>query len=366
MTFNLPATKILKRTKGEWSDIQFPTTVCIECQLLPRDYFEPVEREAPRSCVPAGGINFSCFFDANTGRVTLSGETMFQPMSVSFDINEGMFAIALNGRCMRVVHPMQSMDQLDSLLTQCEHVIPTLLSLQTGLAVFCDRVEIGFGPIGSEAVVEARSETSLPAIQFRVVGSEARIDEVREGIEMIGATMGSARFVLACSYFREALFFSGTYYEHNPYTTALITILKCAQAIEVLFGSQYDAIREKCAKLGIDSDVVEREIVRINVVRNKLGPGHASGFVPEPSEAETLRQFALRSTHTVQRLLLLIGNVNHKEHAYLCDKFPRDKEKEELMEKLKDTLDHPEWAIGRDEIERVIVDQPMPSRTATH
>jgi hypothetical protein len=354
MSFNLPPNRLLKRTAGHWNDVRYPATVIVQTLLLPKDYFEPVDRNAARSCVPAGGKNFSLLFDANTGRMTLRGETMFPPLSVTFQISEEAWRILFIGRCMRVTQSIDSEAQIDSLLTNCEHTLPALLSVATGIAVFCESLEIRVGD-----VVEARSETLIPPNAVRVVEPDSRLDELKKGVQLVGVSRSSPRFTLASSYFREALYFDSGYSDHNPYTHSLITILKCSQAIEVLFGSKYDAIREKCRALGVPDDVIETDIVRVNVTRNKLGSGHASGFVPTPAQSDSLRHFAHRAVHTVQQLLLLISMAKISDHPYLLDTFERDVEKEALLQKLHEALQRPLWCVdGEVELRQVLINDP--------
>jgi hypothetical protein len=255
---------------------------------------------------------------------------------------------------MQITQTIESEDHIDSLLTNCEHTVPALLSVATGLAIFAETLEIRVGD-----VVEARSETFIPPNAIRVIEADARIDELKKGIQLVGMSCGSPRFTLASSYFREALYFNSAYHEHNPYTHSLVTILKCAQAIEILFGGRYDSIREKCRGLGITDDVIESEIVRINVTRNTLGSAHASGFVPTPLQSDSLRHFAHRAVHTVQQLLLLISNTTITDHAYLFEKLQRDSDKETLLECLYETLQRPLWCVeGEVELRHVAINDP--------
>ena len=131
MSFNLPPTRLLKLTEGNWKDVQYPAKVVVQVHLLPRDFFEPVERNDARSCVPAGGKNFSSLFDANTGRMTLRGETMFPPLSVTFQINDDAWNVIFVGRCMQITQTIESEEDIDPLLTSCEHTVPALLSVAT-------------------------------------------------------------------------------------------------------------------------------------------------------------------------------------------------------------------------------------------
>jgi hypothetical protein len=359
MSFSLPPIRLLKLIKGNWRDVSYPATATVQVHLSPRDYFEPVDRQAARSCVPADGKNFSWLFDSNSGRMMLRGETMFPPLSVTFNISDDAWNLIFVGRCMQVTQTIESQNDLDSLLTNCEHTVPALLSVATGLAIFCETLEIALGDN-----FEARSETLLPTSAVRVIPTDARIDDLQKGIQLVGISHGSPRFTLASSYYREALYFDAAYYGHNPYTLSLVTILKCAQAIEILFGSQNDSIREKCRELDIPDDIIGSEIVRINMARSKLGPAHASGFVPSPTESEVLRHFAHRAVHTVQQVLLQISRVDIREVRYLKDKLPRDKEKEVFLAKLEETLKRPIWCVGGEvELRQVLVNDPRLSKS---
>ena len=176
---------------------------------------------------------------------------------------------------------------------------------------------------------------------------------------MLSVTLASSRITLAASYCREALFFEASYFGHNPYTLSLVSILRCAQAVEVLFGGQRDSIRDRCKQLGIASDVVESHIIPIVLTRNSLGSAHASRFVPNFEQAEVLRTFAHRCTHTVRQLILHIHSVPIERRDFLNDPINRDKEKDQLMSKLKDHLETPQWQVQEDhEIRNLLVSDP--------
>lgn len=354
MSFNLPPACLLKLTKGAWAEVEYPARIVAQAKLSPQDYFEPVDPQSPRSCVPAGGCDFSCVFDANSGRMFTRGPTMFPPISVTFEINGGIWDVIFVGRLIQLTQSIERQADVDVILTHFQHTIPALLSLSTGLSMFAETVEIAIGDN-----LEARAETLIPTNEIRVVDAEHRVDELRTGIEMLGFALSSGRFILACAYLRDALYFDGAYNEHNPYRHSLLVVLKCAQAIEVLFGGQRDAIRERCRELGIAEQVIESKIVPISLVRNSFGSAHASSFVPSPRQVTVLREFAKRCTHTVRQLLLLISKVDTQKRGFLDGSVERDREKEELLARLEQDLSAPPWSVeGEIELRRVLVPDP--------
>lgn len=354
MSFNLPANRLLKLTKGSWADVQYPVTAVVQANLTPRDFFEPVDPNTPRSCVPAGGQGFSYLFDANSGRLTLRGPSMFPPISVTFDINEGSWNVIFVGRLMQLTQTIAAEADVNLLLTHFEHTLPSLLSLVTGLSIFAETLEIALGD-----KLEARAEIFIPPNDVRVIEADRRIDELRCGIEIIGLALPSARFILACSYVREALFLDAAYNDHNPYTHSLIVILKCAQAIEVLFGGQREAMRKRCRSLGLEDRLIESQIIPIILARNDLGPAHASSFVPNTREVEILRNFSKRSVHTVRQLLLHISHVDPQKRTFLADKLERDPKKEKLLNALEQSLQSPMWCVkGKIEVRHVEIPDP--------
>lgn len=354
MSFNLPPNCLLKITKGAWSDVKYPAHVVAQAKLSPRDYFEPVDPQSPRSCVPSGSRDFSCVFDANSGRIFTRGPTMFPPMSVTFDINGGAWDVIFIGRVMQLRQSIDREADLDIFLSNFQHTIPSLLSLATGLSIFAETTEIAIGDN-----LEARVETLFPTNEMRVVDAEHRIDELRAGIEMLGIAMSSGRYILASSYLRDALFFDATYNEHNPYRHSLIVVLKCAQAIEVLFGGQRDVVRKKCKELAIANEVIEAQIIPIILVRNSFGSAHASSFVPNPRQVDVLREFARRSVHTVRQLLLYISKADPRTRSFLDGSVVRDREKDALLAKLEQHLSVPYWSVEGDaERQHVLVSDP--------
>jgi hypothetical protein len=354
MSFNLPPNRLLKLIKGSWADVRYPVRAVVQATLTPRDFFEPVDPQSPRSCVPAGGRDFSSLFDANSGGMVLRGPSMFPPVSVTFQINDGSWDIIFVGRVMQLSQSIDYEADLDPMLTHFEQTIPALLSVATGLSIFAETVEIALGD-----KLEARVEVLIPPNSFRVIAAETRVDELRSGIEMLGFALSSAGFILASSYLQEAIFFDASYNAHNPYTHSLVVLLRCAQAVEILFGGQRDAIREKCQILEVPDDVIESQIIPISVARHTLGSAHASSFVPKPSEVEILRNFAHRSVHTVRQLLLHISRVDPERRSFIMDTAKRSREKEKLFAVLQKGLQARLWSVEGDiEVRDILVPDP--------
>jgi hypothetical protein len=176
---------------------------------------------------------------------------------------------------------------------------------------------------------------------------------------MLGFALSSAGFILASSYLQEAIFFDASYNAHNPYTHSLVVLLRCAQAVEILFGGQRDAIREKCQILEVPDDVIESQIIPISVGRHTLGSAHASSFVLKPSEVEILRNFAHRSVHTVRQLLLHISRVDPERRSFIMDTAKRSREKEKLFAVLQKGLQARLWSVEGDiEVRDILVPDP--------
>src|SRR5947209_2644680 len=102
MSFNLAAARKLTRIRGNWTDVTYPAQAVVAVTLSPKDFFEPVSREDARSCVPTDGKNFSLWFDANSGRTILRGESMFTQLAVRIDINSAQCTIEFAGNTMRL------------------------------------------------------------------------------------------------------------------------------------------------------------------------------------------------------------------------------------------------------------------------
>lgn len=342
MSFNLPAKRILKVIEGDWANVEYPTRITVEALLQPRDYFEPVEVDDPRSCVPAGGTGFSFLFDSNSGKATLRGPDMLASISVTYRVEDTWDAV-FNGRCMQVSQVINDDRAIDAVLTHAEYTLPSLLSIATSLAVYCESIELALGETGEQ--LQARAETLIPPLDIRIVEPDARLQELQQGIKLFGLARRSKRFMLAASYLREAMFCVASYHGHNPYTQSLIAILKCSQAIEILFSSAYDTIRERCRQLKIDKDVIESQIVSVVVARNNLGSAHASSFMPNGDEVEVIRKFAQRSVHTVRELLLHVDAVNDNERDFIAEVVSPNKDKSKLIARIKDSLAVEPWTV---------------------
>ena len=71
MSFNLPPTRYVKITKGNWADVRYPVVGHFQAILSPQDFFEPIDPKAPRSCIPEERQNFYVMLNANTGAMTV-------------------------------------------------------------------------------------------------------------------------------------------------------------------------------------------------------------------------------------------------------------------------------------------------------
>jgi hypothetical protein len=282
------------------------------------------------------------------------GPTMFSPMSVTFDINNGAWEVIFLGRLMQVTQTIEREADIDVFLTHFQHTVPAILSLSTGLSIFAETVEIAIG-----GQLEARVETLIPTNEIRVVDAKHRVDELRAGLETLGFALDSGRFILACTYLRDALYFDAAYNEHNPYRHSLLVVLKCAQAIEVLFSGQRDAVRQKCKELKVPDQVIESHIVPILLVRHSFGSAHASSFVPSARQVDVLREFAKRSAHSVRQLLLLIAKADAPARSFLHGSFKPNREKDDLLTNLEQHLSTPLWSVEGDvEFRCVLVPDP--------
>jgi hypothetical protein len=323
--------------------VRFPSQIVVQAHLSPPDYFEPVAPSTPRSCLPTGSQHVSYLFDANSGRIVGRSPTVFAPLSVTFDINNSAWSIIFQGRIMQLTQAIERREDIDVLLTHFKHSVPALLSVATGLAVVAETVELAIGD-----GFEARIETLVPPIHFRRLNADDRIDELYAGIKLIGFGLSSARYVLACSYLREAMLFDARYGNYNPYELSLLVVLKCAHAVEILFGGSRDDIRRRCREIGVPEEVIEPQIIPIVLVRNTFGSAHASAFVPSPRQADVLREFAARSTRVVRRLLLHISDVPAATRAFLDGAVMVTSEKAQLLLELERHLATPLWSCDGD------------------
>ncbi len=334
--FNLPPSYKLTLRKGQWSDIRYPAIASIELKLIPKDFFEEVGPEVARSCIANDAADLNFLFDANTGVVALMGSYAMGKLRFGIDVGGGKTKIEFDGQLVSITNTLVDESRIDQFISSCVNTIPVCLSLATDLAVFHAEATLTIGN-----TLEASLQTCLPSTGYRIFDPNGRIKETCEIVPLIGRCLRSARFLLAAGYFREALYFNSPYTGVNPYARSLDAILACAKAIEILFGSRNDSIRSRCKDLGIHSSVVEADIIPVNLARSKLGPAHASWFVPTADEAETLRRFAERSVHTVRQLLFHISKQKLDDHPYLLEPASRCRDKARFIETLKATVNSP-------------------------
>jgi hypothetical protein len=238
---------------------------------------------------------------------------------------------------------------VDPILTHLEHVLPSILSVATGLAIFPERLEFALGD-----AFEARAETIMPPNAFLQMSVDGRLDCVKQGIQLSEIALQSATFAIAADYLQEAIYYDSHYHGLNPYAHSLNVILKCALALEIVCGGSgehgVDRVRDRCADLGVPKEVVEYQLAPIIYARNRLATGHSTTFVPTPEEAQVLRQFAKRSVGAVRQLLLHMATVSEPSRSFLYGRASRDPEKVKLLGKLAEHIRTPAWSDAQWEV----------------
>jgi len=143
-------------------------------------------------------------------------------------------------------------------------------------------------------------------------------------------------------YFQQALRLESPHETSVPSLNVGEIALNLAKAVEVLFSSERDKIRQKCSLIGYTDVQVESQIIPILVIRNQLDVAHAAGTSISEEDTRTIHDYIRISVSNVRNLLLRVGSSLTKSIDVL-DPLPTIKEtdRRKICVRLREHMKEP-------------------------
>lgn len=313
----LPRPRAAILIKGSFDNIVWPAEMSLAVRLSPEEVFGPSQLTKPRMVLCERNPYF--LFESNVGRV-YAQSNIFLP-NIDFNRVDEDAQIKVQGNVLTLRTKVLSLGEAYQWVSGLEYSILTFMSLSFQIAI---RVEEIIGNFGEDVQVRYIVESTV--FRFFSLHPEQRAEYINNALEFAQISTSSFhRFLLACMYFQQALRLESPHETSVPSLNVGEIALNLAKAVEVLFSSERDKIRQKCSLIGYSDAQIESQIIPILVIRSQLDVAHAAGTAISEADTRTIHDYIRRSVSNVRNLLLRVGS-SLKKGIDVLDPLPTIKE----------------------------------------
>ena len=275
--------------------------------LYPPDAFG-IDCEARTTCQVRQTVGQR--FNARSGKTGKITAQLIQALDGQFDLNNGI-TVKIAGNIITFSAISPNKNEIESLIIHLTNLVPTWLALYLKVPRSLDDI------CGS--VNDTLFGVELTNVTFPIVATERdqQYESVRHALEqLILPAHCDIRLASALVYFNQALRFR---FEDDASVRLFSEImLNLAKAIESIFPGKRDDVREQCKLLDLKTDFVEKRIIPILLVRNKLDVAHVRLHTLDNDEFSILQSFLSKALTAVHELLILvIGSTANGRYSLL-------------------------------------------------
>jgi hypothetical protein len=310
--------RYLKVIRGKMPS-SFPAQTVARITFAPEDAFG-VLGDTKRTTVPKGR-ECAILWDANAGVFSFSEADLIQVVHVDF--TGGGVNAKLDGNEMRLTFLAKSLDQANSVVASANRWLPVFLTfhLQTFVWIKRFEVDIAEGTFNFEAVRGVFGITLATTAH----NTEKVVESLGNWVTM---DESCARILEALSYFRHAQRLMRLDLQRESMMAEVI--LNLVKALEIVFSSDREQLRQRAAEWGFESDFIEERIIPLLLLRNDLDIAHAAATPLHPDQYEIVSRFADAAMHSVRLVLNRMGELLRQKKVTLepiSKSLSKDKEK---------------------------------------
>jgi len=285
------------RIESEGS-LEFPNSVIIEIKLGPPQAFGTSD-EPGRLAIR--GHTARLLWNANTGRTQIQSKPPLEPLDVEIRTPEQR--LSLSGDLLTYKAYCQDLSELHGTLQAFLYIFPSLLN--TGFAdppyVQCVQGHVGDTRFRWEHR-EARGQftpKTQDEIERHVVDSFKRLD-LMEGVT-------NRRLAAGLHYFHmtSRLNVAGI----SQWEFMAESILNLSKALEILFGTSRDSVREQLLALGYTDEEIEGDFIPLMILRNHFDVGHPRLAIFKQDQLQVLYRYL---TQSEDRFRDLFNRIFHR------------------------------------------------------
>ncbi len=279
-----------------------PNEAVIEADLEPRELFGHGVPSGALAIVRPGGGPVQLAPDVEYGAIRATSESSLG--DVSFTAVVFGYHVEVRGPTIRVRARCDRTEDVLLPIGFTEIYVPALLASAVPAPVRVRRIRgrVGDSPFAYEyrgSVLGEIHAMDGEGVARRMKRCLERADRLPNGMFRVFAAF---RYLMQARRLRHASTYPGEFLGER--------FLNLYKAVEVVFGRDVDAMRERLRNLGADDQVVEGLIVPLTYVRDSLDVGHSKiAPLPQP-DYETIHDYAVRAENGVTWLLdLLVSRI---------------------------------------------------------
>jgi len=302
----------------------FPAELVATIQFGPEDAFG-VPGNPPRTTAKRAAPA-RLLWNPNEGVSLWEGEPI---EAIKSNLTAGSLRAEWAGNKLTLKDKVPSMENANRLVLSANQILPAVLSFRLRVFVWIKEFLVD---INGSAF---RLETAHHRFGITIATTEHNQNEAIKAVNDWGNTKEhSLRLIMAMYYFRQAKRLAALEPDRQSMTAEVV--LNLTKAIEVIFSSKRDRLREKAREWGFDSDFIEQKIVPLFLIRNELDVAHVASAPLTSEQHQSLIDFASMALSHVYTLLSRIVELEKSGQVVLnLISTSLDNDKEKLLTDIK-------------------------------
>ncbi|MGB2863194.1 MAG: hypothetical protein WBC05_07690 [Sedimentisphaerales bacterium] len=306
---------------------KFPAMVTATLTFAPEDAFGVhtvgVRTTAPKDR-PAGVV-----WNANEGTVQWEVELIDR---VNMTFNRGNFKASLDGNNLILTFNTPSLDHTSDIIASANHFLPALLTFHLKVFVWITKFEVNIG--------EANFNFEIPRYNasITVATKEYNTNQIITTLdEWLGADKQYLRILLALYYYRHAKRLANM--EPNRESMVAEVLLNLTKAVEIIFSSNRECLRDRARKWGFSEIFIEKRIIPLFLIRNELDIAHVTTSPLDIDQRQVIINFTSAAILTVHELIERLSKLVKEKEIKLQPPSPHvEADKKKLLQTIAQYL----------------------------
>lgn len=243
---------------------KFPAMVTATMTFAPEDAFG-VHAVGVRSTAPKDRPAH-LIWNSNEGTAQWQVELIER---VTTTLNRENFKASLDGNKLVLTFNTPSLDHADEIVTSANQFLPALLSFHLSVFVWIRKFEV--------KIEEANFNFEIPQSRFgiTIATKDHNTNQILTALdEWLGADNSYFRILSALYYYRHAKRLA--IMQPNPESMIAEVLLNLTKAVEIIFSSNRDVLRDRAQEWGFPRDFIEKRIIPLFLIRNELDVAHVT------------------------------------------------------------------------------------------
>jgi hypothetical protein len=262
--------------------------------------------------------------------------TFLAPLHLELALPNGI-TIEINEAKLSAHFEASSFDDVLGVVEIIEHHYSAYLSLLAGVYVSIETIS------GQIDRTEVTFELTRLSMRSQVTIEARRQEHVVQALSL--ASLDSARrarMLFAALYYQQAVRLLSPLDVRVPSLNLAEVVVNLTKALEVLFGSKRDSMREGLRSIGLTDAQIEAQVIPLILARNQLDGAHPVGTHVEEELLTVLHHYVERAMTNMRAVLILAAKTMQEGKASIGELESGDvRERVKLLSLMKEYLTQP-------------------------